>query len=116
VLRHHAGAPARGGGAGRPWSGARAASAGVRGKIIAEFKIEKVRIAGIQVYKGEISKGDPIHLKRDDKIIKDTKVEGIRNGKNILDKVKASTECGMTFKPYVDFKINDVIISYKTDK
>jgi len=86
------------------------------GKIIAEFKIEKVRIAGIQVYKGEISKGDAIHLKRDDKIIKDTKVEGIRNGKNILEKVKATTECGMTFKPYVDFKLNDVIISYKTDK
>jgi translation initiation factor IF-2 len=86
------------------------------GKIIAEFKIEKVRIAGIQVYKGEINKGDPIHLKRDDKIIKDTKVEGIHVGKDILEKVKATTECGMTFKPYIDFKINDVIISYKTDK
>ncbi len=83
------------------------------GKIIAEFKIDKVRIAGIQVYKGEISKNDAIHLKRDDKIIKDTKIEGIRTGKNILDKVKATTECGITFKPYVDFKINDVIISYK---
>lgn len=86
------------------------------GKIIAEFKIEKVRIAGIQVYKGEIAKGDSIHLKRDDKIIKDTKVEGIRIGKDIVEKVKATTECGMTFKPYVDFKVNDVIISYKTDK
>ena len=83
------------------------------GKIIAEFKIDKVRIAGIQVYKGEIAKNDAIHLKRDDKIIKDTKIEGIRTGKNILDKVKATTECGITFKPYVDFKINDVIISYK---
>ena len=83
------------------------------GKIIAEFKIDKVRIAGIQVYKGEISKNDAIHLKRDDKIIKDTKIEGIRTGKNILEKVKATTECGITFKPYVDFKINDVIISYK---
>lgn len=86
------------------------------GKIIAEFKIEKVRIAGIQIYKGEIGKGDAVHLKRDNKIIKDTKVEGIRSGKNILEKVKAGSECGMTFKPYVDFKINDVIISYKTDK
>lgn len=83
------------------------------GKIIAEFKIDKVRIAGVQVIKGEISKGDLIHLKRDDKITKDTKVEGIRQGKNIVDKIKASSDCGMTFKPYVDFKINDVIISYK---
>lgn len=83
------------------------------GKIIAEFKIDKVRIAGVQITKGEFTKNDAIHLKRDEKIIKDTKVEGIRQGKNILDKIKATSECGMTFKPYIDFKINDVIISYK---
>lgn len=83
------------------------------GKVIAEFKIEKVRIAGIQVYKGEMSKGDAIHLKRDGLIIKDTKIEGIHQAKLTLDKIKATTECGMTFKPYVDFKLNDVIIAYK---
>jgi len=83
------------------------------GKIIAEFKIEKVRIAGIQVYKGEISKGDNIHLKRDGKIIKDTKVEGIHQAKNTIDKIKSGNDCGMTFKPYIDFKLDDVIIAYK---
>jgi len=82
------------------------------GIIKAEFKIDKVRIAGIQCTKGEITKGDQIHLKRDGKIIKDTKVEGIRHGKDIIDKVKSGSDCGMTFKPYIDFKLNDVIISY----
>lgn len=83
------------------------------GTIIAEFKIDKVRIAGIRVTKGEINKGDQIHLRHDDKITKDTKVEGIHQGKSIVDRVKVGVECGMTFKPYVDFKVNDVIISYK---
>jgi len=83
------------------------------GTIIAEFKIDKVRIAGIKVYKGEIGKNDQIHLSRDQKIIKDTKVEGIRQGKLIVDKVKSGIECGMTFRPYVDFEVGDVIISYK---
>lgn len=83
------------------------------GTIIAEFKIDKVRIAGIKVTKGEFTKGDLIHLRHDDKITKDTKVEGIHQAKNIVEKVKVGAECGMTFKPYVDFKINDVIISYK---
>jgi translation initiation factor IF-2 len=83
------------------------------GTIKAEFKIDKVRIAGIQCTKGEISKGDLIHLKRDGKIIKDTKVEGIHQGKNIVEKLKAGSDCGMTFKPYIDFKLNDVIIAYK---
>jgi len=83
------------------------------GKIIAEFKIDKVRIAGVQITKGELTKGDLVHLRRDEKIIKDTKIEGIRQGKNIIDKIKSGSDCGMTFKPYVDFKLNDVIISYK---
>lgn len=82
------------------------------GIVKAEFKIDKVRIAGVQCTKGEITKNSLIHLKRDGKIIKDTKVEGIRQGKDIIDKIKMGNDCGMTFKPYVDFKLNDVIISY----
>ncbi|MFA5827829.1 MAG: translation initiation factor IF-2 [Candidatus Shapirobacteria bacterium] len=82
------------------------------GLIRAEFKIEKVRIAGMQCTKGEIKKGDLIHLKRDGEIIKDTKVEGLHQGKLVVEKVKAGSDCGITFKPYVDFKLNDVIISY----
>lgn len=84
------------------------------GKITAEFKIDKIRIAGIVVSKGEISKIDNIHLMRDGKIIKDTKIEGIRRGKDVVEKIKAGQDCGMTFRPYIDFKINDVIIAYKS--
>jgi translation initiation factor IF-2 len=80
--------------------------------IKAEFKIDKVRIAGTSITKGVFSKGDSIHLKRDGKIIKDTKVENIRTAKLDVDTIKMGNECGMTFRPYVDFKINDVIISY----
>ncbi|MDD4026730.1 MAG: translation initiation factor IF-2 [Candidatus Shapirobacteria bacterium] len=83
------------------------------GLIKAEFKIDKVRISGVQCVKGEINKGDLIHLKRDGKIIKDTKVEGIHQGKDIVDKLKSGNDCGMTFKPYIDFKIGDDIIAYK---
>ena len=86
------------------------------GYVKAEFKIDKVRIAGIQCTKGEISKGDLVHLKRDNKIIKDTKVDSIHQSKSIIEKIKSGSDCGMTFKPYVDFKINDVIISYNTNK
>lgn len=84
------------------------------GLIKAEFKIEKVRIAGVQCTKGEITKDSLIHLKRDGKIIKDTKVEGIRQAKDIIEKIKMGNDCGMTFKPYVDFRLNDVIIAYNT--
>ena len=82
------------------------------GNIKAEFKIDKVRIAGLQCTKGEIKKGDLIHLKREGKIIKDTKVEGIHQGKEIVEKIKSGSDCGITFKPYIDFQIGDDIIAY----
>lgn len=83
------------------------------GLIIAEFKINKVRIAGVKITKGEIHKNDLIHLKREDKIIKDTKVGNLQQGKNVVEVVKVGAECGMTFTPYVDFKVGDAIISYR---
>ncbi len=83
------------------------------GTIKAEFKINKVRIAGLTCTKGEIKKGDQIHLQRDGKITKDTKVDSIQQGKDSVEKVKQGQECGITFKPYIDFKVNDVIIAYK---
>ncbi len=86
------------------------------GNIIAEFKIEKVRIAGIKVTKGELTKNDTIHLLRDGKIIKNTQIEGIRQAKDIVEKVKVGHDCGMTFRPYVDFKVGDAIIAYKNSK
>ena len=86
------------------------------GTIIAEFKIDKVRIAGVKITKGEMSKGDKVHLLRAEKIIKNTQIEGIRQSKDIVDKIKAGHDCGMTFRPYVDFKVGDVIIAYKNSK
>jgi translation initiation factor IF-2 len=85
-------------------------------KITAEFKIDKVRIAGLEITKGRLAKGDQVHLSRDGKIIKDTKIEGIRQGKNVVEEIKMGNECGLTFKPYVDFAINDAIIAYKDEK
>ena len=86
------------------------------GTIIAEFKIEKIRIAGVKITKGEMTKGDAIHLMRDAKIIKNTSIEGIRQAKDIVEKIRVGHDCGMTFRPYVDFKVNDVIIAYKNSK
>jgi len=86
------------------------------GIIKAEFNINKLRIAGLACTKGVLGRGDSIHLKRDDEIIKNSKIEGIKQGKEDIEKVKQGNDCGMIFKPYIDFKINDVIIAYNKSK
>jgi len=81
-------------------------------KITAEFTINKERIAGCKVTKGSLKKGDRIHLKRGEDLIKDTTIHTLRHGKEDVTEVKLGNECGLTFKPRIDFKMNDVIISY----
>lgn len=85
-------------------------------KIIAQFEINKNRIAGVKCTQGQLSRGDTIHLKREEEIIKDSKIDTIRQGKKEVDKVKTGVECGVTFKPKIDFHLDDVIISYYKTK
>jgi translation initiation factor IF-2 len=80
--------------------------------IIAEFIINKDRIAGCRVEKGVLKKGDKVHLKRGENLIKNTTIDSLRQGKEDITQVKAGNECGLLFKPYIDFKKKDVIMSY----
>lgn len=82
-------------------------------EIIAEFEINSERIAGCKVKKGEINKQQPIHIMRNEEIIADTKIRSLRRSKQEVDQVKAGTECGISFKSKVDFKLGDAIISYR---
>ncbi len=81
-------------------------------EIIAEFKINKERIAGCKVTKGSLKKGDQIHLKREEDLIKNTTIHSLKHEKEDVTEIKTGKECGVTFKPYIDFKTTDVIIAY----
>lgn len=82
-------------------------------KVVAEFTVRGVEIAGCKVKSGEINKNLAIHLKRGEEIIADAKIRSLRRGKDDIDSAKAKSECGIAFKPKIDFKINDMIISYR---
>jgi len=66
--------------------------------------------------KGKINKKNPVHLKRKDQIIFDVKVVSFQKEKSEIMEAKSGSEVGIVFKPDIDFKIGDVIISYKKEK
>jgi translation initiation factor IF-2 len=82
-------------------------------KVIEEFEIGGERIAGCKVKSGEINKLHPVHLKRNDEIIASSKIKSLRREKEDVEKVKKGNNCGIKFKPKIDFKVNDVIMSYR---
>ena len=85
-------------------------------EIAAAFDIKGDKIAGCKIATGEISKLYPLHLVRNDQIITDIKIKSLKRGKENIDKAKAGSECGIIFNSSVDFKIGDMLKSYKKIK
>lgn len=83
-------------------------------EIIASFEIRGEFIAGCKVKSGTINKNYPIHLVRNDKIIKDSKIKSLKKGKEDIKTVKSGSECGIILQPSIDFKVGDTIKSYRT--
>lgn len=82
-------------------------------EIMAEFIVKKQRVAGCRVGKGEISKQTPLHLKRGEKIIGDCQIISMKTGKQNIEKAKKGEEFGAVLSDQIDFKIGDMLISYK---
>lgn len=82
-----------------------------KAKIIADFKIESERIAGCKCTEGSIEKSAQIQVHRQGKLVGETKIKSLRQGKNPTDKVKINAEFGVVFSPHIDFKVDDDIIA-----
>lgn len=81
-------------------------------KIIAEFTIKKEHIAGCRVLKGKIHKKDPVHLKRKEEILGTAKIKSLQREKQDIVKAKKGDEIGMVFSPELDFRLDDMIVSF----
>ncbi len=84
-----------------------------KAKIIQEFTIKDERIAGCKIVSGEMKKNSPVYIKRGEEKRINTKIKTLKKSKEDVAVVKKGSECGISFKPRIDFKVNDVIISYR---
>jgi len=82
-------------------------------EIVAEFMVKKQRVAGCRVKEGEISKQHPLHLKRGEKIIGDCQIISMKTGKQDIEKAIKGEEFGVILSGQVDFKVGDMLISFK---
>lgn len=81
-------------------------------EIVAEFEIEKERIAGCRVKEGRITKEDKLRLQRGEKILGNMKIKTMKHKKEDITEAIKGKEFGAVFTPLLDFEIGDVIISY----
>ena len=79
-------------------------------QILAEFKIDALRVAGCKCISGEISKSDTIKIGD-----KQARIKSLKMGKAEVEKVKTGQEFGAVFSPAVDFKVGENIIAVITN-
>jgi len=79
-------------------------------QILAEFKIDALRVAGCKCTSGEISKSNTIKIGD-----KQARIKSLKMGKTEVEKVKTGQEFGAVFSPAVDFKVGENIIAVITN-
>lgn len=85
-----------------------------KANIIAEFPHGKnEKIAGCRMIEGIIAKGQRIRIVREGELIGETKLKSLKKVKEEVNKVEKGNDCGMLFDPPVDFRIGDVVESFR---
>ena len=83
-------------------------------EVLQIFKLSKSgKVAGSKVIDGEITSTSKARIIRDGAVIHDGNILSIFREKNAVKEVKNGLECGISFKNYGDFKVNDKIEAYK---
>ncbi|XP_015609390.1 uncharacterized protein LOC107274628 [Cephus cinctus] len=86
-------------------------------RVIKTFHFSKVgTIAGCVVINGFIQRNSKVHIIRDDVVIYNGEISGLKHEKNDLKIAKKETQCGITIKNFNDLKENDIIESYLVEE
>lgn len=81
--------------------------------IVASFPYERLQVAGCKVRQGSIKVKDKPVILRDGEEVGHVTVISIRKHKDEVREVKEGEECGILFKPQIDFRPGDMIVALK---
>ena len=85
-----------------------------RADVLTPIKIPKLGIiAGSRVQDGKITSGSTAKVLRDNKLIHEGQIAGLKRFKDDVREVVAGLECGIRVDGYEDFQEGDVIESYQ---
>jgi translation initiation factor IF-2 len=85
-----------------------------RADVLTPIKIPKLGIiAGSRVQDGKITSGSTAKVLRDNKLIHEAQIGGLKRFKDDVKEVVAGLECGIRVEGYQEFQEGDVIESYQ---
>ncbi len=80
------------------------------------FEMKGLKIAGVKVKTGEITKNSQLHLKREEEIVANPVIASMMHEKQEVTKLATKSEGGITFRnKKLDFQVGDVLVAYVID-
>ena len=88
-----------------------------RAEVRAVFSSSKMdKVAGVYVMEGKVGRDAQAKILRQNKVIFDSRVSGLRRFKDDIAEVSAGLECGLGVEGFVDFQIGDIIEFYRKER
>jgi translation initiation factor IF-2 len=87
-----------------------------KAKIVAELEFDGKKIAGCKVIEGEIAKREKAYLLRGTEVLTDVKIGSLKHHREDISLAGKDQEFGAVFRPQVEFKSGDILVSFKTPK
>ncbi len=77
---------------------------------------KKVKVAGVYVTEGKISRGASVRVRRNDKILSESEASSLRRFKDDVREVAAGYECGVTIKDFNEYEVGDVLEFFRIEE
>lgn len=79
-------------------------------------KRNKVKVAGCRVEDGVLKKNSKVRVIRDGEEIWRGEIESLKREKEEVEEIKKGGDCGVSFKDWQDFNVDDVVEVYEEEK
>lgn len=84
--------------------------------VKAIFNMKGEEILGCQVTEGKINRTNPVCIQRDNRILVETRLKSLKEGKQDINEVVVGQEFGAILVKTVDFLVGDMLISYSLEE
>lgn len=88
-----------------------------RAEVRAVFPRSKLgRIAGLYVMEGKVSRDAQVKIRRQNKVVCDSRVASLKRFKEDVSEASAGLECGLGVEGTADFQVGDIIEFYRKER
>jgi len=70
---------------------------------------KKVKVAGVYVTEGKVSRGVSVRLWRGEQVVCESTVSSLRRFKDDVKEVATGYECGVGFTDFSEFQVGDIL-------